>query len=78
MPSLGSIRRYLKLIEEGKKGAENIFPEHYLLLSNNIPVIEVLTNLERLVGESDIVFVGFPLKFKDSNGSPLRPAALLY
>jgi len=78
MPSLGSVRGYLRLIEEGKEGAENIFPEHYVLLSNEIPVIEVLTNLERLVGENDIVFVGFPLKFEDSNGSPLRPAALLY
>ena len=58
MPRLGSVRRYLKLIKEGQKGAENIFPEHYALLSKDIPVIEVLTNLERLVGETDIVVTG--------------------
>jgi kynurenine formamidase len=35
-------------------------------------------NLESLVGEEEIVFVGSPLKFKDSDGGPMRVAALVY
>jgi kynurenine formamidase len=78
MPSLGSIKRYFQLIEEGLTGSENIAPEHYAFLSRDIPNIEGLANLESLVGEEEIVFVGFPLKIKDGNGAPLRAAALVY
>jgi kynurenine formamidase len=78
LPSLGSIRGYLEQIESGKKGSENILPEHYAFLSRGIPNIEGLTNLERLVGEEEIVFAAFPLKIEDGDGSPVRPAALLY
>ena len=78
MPSLGSFARYAQLIEEGRTGSENIFPEHYAFLSRDIPNIEGLANLESLIGEEEIVFVGFPLKIKDGNGAPLRAAALVY
>ncbi len=78
MPSLGNVKRYFQLIEEGRTGSENIFPEHYAFLSRDIPNIEGLANLESLLGEEEIVFVGFPLKIKDGNGAPLRAAALVY
>jgi kynurenine formamidase len=78
MPSLGSISRYLALIEDGKTGSETIFPEHYAFASRNIPNIEGLVNLESLVGEEEIVFVGFPLKFEAGDGGPMRAAALVY
>jgi kynurenine formamidase len=78
IPSLGSIRGYLDQIESGKKGSENILPEHYAFLSRGIPNIEGLSNLERLVGEKEFVLVAFPLKVEDGDGSPVRPAALLY
>lgn len=78
MPSLGSITGYLEHIEEGKTGSENILPEHYALLSRGIPNIEGLVNLENLVGEDDIVFVGFPLKFENGDGGPMRAVALVY
>ncbi len=78
MPSLGSVKRYFQLIEEGLTGSENICPEHYAFLSRDIPNIEGLANLESLVGAEEIVFIGFPLKIKDGNGAPLRAAALLY
>lgn len=78
MPSLGNVKRYFQLIEEGHTGSENLFPEHFAFLSRDIPNIEGLANLEDLVGAEDIVFVGFPLKIKDGNGAPLRPAALVY
>ena len=78
MPSLGSISRYRALIEEGKTGSETIFSEHYAFASRDIPGIEGLVNLESLVGEEEIVFVGFPLKFEDGDGGPMRAAALVY
>lgn len=78
MPSLGSIEGYIALIEEGKSGSENIVPEHYAFLSRDIPAIEGLVNLERLVGKEEVVFVGFPLKFEDGDGGPMRAAALVY
>ena len=78
MPSLGSIKGYYKLLEEGVKGSENFLPEHYAFLSREIPNIEGLVNLEELVGEEHIVFVGFPLKLKDSDAGPIRAPALVY
>jgi kynurenine formamidase len=65
-------------MEEGKTGSENIAPEHYAFLSRDIPAIEGLVNLERLVGEEEVVFVGFPLKFENGDGGPMRAAALVY
>lgn len=78
MPSLGSIRGYYRLLEQGVSGMANFAPEHIAFLSRDIPNIEGLTNLESLVGEEHVVFVGFPLKIKDGNAGPIRPAALVY
>jgi len=78
MPSLGSMKGYMKLIEQGVTGSENICPEHIAFLSREIPNIEGLVNLESLVGEEEIMFVGFPLKIQDGNGAPMRAAALVY
>lgn len=78
MPSLGGIRNYVELAAQGVEGSERFFPEHYAFLSREIPVIEGLVNLEPLVDERRIVFVGFPLKIKDGNGAPIRAAALIY
>ena len=78
MPSLGGIRNYYKLAEEGVTGSENFLPEHYAFLSREIPNIEGLVNLEEIVNEKNVVFAGFPLKIKDGNAGPLRPAALVY
>jgi kynurenine formamidase len=41
-------------------------------------VFEQLVNVEALVGQDHAVFVGFPLKVKDGDGSPIRAAALVY
>jgi ketosteroid isomerase-like protein len=78
MPGLGAITGYLALIEEGKAGSESILAEHYAFFSRDIPNIEGLVNLESLVGEEEIVFVDFPLKFENGDGGPTRAAALLY
>ena len=78
MPSLGSMKGYMTLLEQGVTGSNNVFPEHIAFLSREIPNVEGLVNLERLVGEEEIVFVGFPLKIQDGNGAPMRAAALVY
>jgi len=78
MPSLGSMKGYMKLLEQGVTGSENVCPEHIAFLSREIPNIEGLVNLESLVGEEEIVFAGFPLKIQDGNGAPMRAAALVY
>lgn len=78
MPSLGGIRNYLVLAAQGVQGSEQFLSEHFAFLSRDIPVIEGLVNLEAVVNEPNVVFVGFPLKIKDGNGAPIRAAALIY
>ena len=58
--------------------SEHVIPEHLAFLSREIPNIEGLVGLERLIGEDNIVFVGFPLKLEGASGGIMRPAALLY
>lgn len=78
MPSLGGIRNYVELAAQGVRGSERFLSEHHAFLSRDIPVIEGLVNVEPLLAERSIVFVGFPLKIKDGNGAPMRAAALIY
>lgn len=78
MPSLGSIKRYYELRERGVRGVQGNRPEHYAFLSRGIPNIEGLVNLEALIGESEMLFVGAPLKIADGNGAPMRAMAFLY
>ncbi len=47
-------------------------------MSRGIPAIEALVNLEPLIGEELVVFVGFPLKLKGGTGGLMRAAALVY
>ena len=75
MPSIGSIRLAAELLPRGE------FPgplEHLAFLSREIPNIEGLSNLETIVGEEKIVFVGFPLKIENGNGGPMRAVAFVY
>lgn len=51
------------------------FYAHKILLSNNILIIENLTNLE-LIKSDFFTFVALPLKIKDSDGSPVRAIAM--
>lgn len=48
-------------------------PAHYALLGNGVNIIENLTKLDRVLGES-YLFVS-PLKVKEGSGSPLRAIA---
>ncbi len=51
-------------------------PLHKIFLSEEKMVIENLTNLDKLIGK-DFTYAGFPLKFKNGEGSPIRPVAIL-
>lgn len=59
-------------------GGEPMFEEHTALLEQEIVVIEGLSNLEALIGLTDVVFVGFPIKLEGGSGGPMRAAALVY
>lgn len=46
-----------------------VVPSAFLL--KGIPLIEQLMNVESRLDEEQAVFVGFPLKIEDGNGSPI-------
>ncbi|WP_457742703.1 cyclase family protein [Thermococcus sp.] len=72
----------LFLVAEGVKAvgtdAMSIGDEtvHTILLSEEVPVFENLTNLERLIGRT-FTFIAFPLKIKGGSGSPIRAVAIV-
>ncbi|MDR1125208.1 MAG: cyclase family protein [Deltaproteobacteria bacterium] len=49
---------------------------HKIFLAEEKSVIENLTNLDKLLNKS-FTYVGFPLKFKGGEGSPIRAVALV-
>jgi len=57
---------------------EEVWAESLAFFQAGIPVVEGLANLGHLLGERNIVFVGFPLSIADRSGAPLRAAALVY
>ncbi len=73
-----SVVEMYEAISEGARGYEAIAPLHHAFLTREIPVFEQLENLEQLLGLESFVFVGFPLKVKGGNGSPIRAAAMIY
>jgi len=52
------------------------YPAHKILLSKGVPIIENLTNLEK-IGASKFMFVGVPLKIRGASGSPIRAIAIV-
>lgn len=76
--SADGFRRMFELNGQGAQGYETLAPVHHAFLPRGIPVIEGLVNLTALRGESNAVFVAFPLKVPDGDGSPVRAAALVY
>jgi arylformamidase len=61
-------------------GYEQVAPVHHAFLSRQIPIIELLENLEQVVGRADGVFVGLPLKIigVGGNASPVRASVFFY
>lgn len=52
------------------------FPIHRILLERNMIIIENLTNLQALPG-SEFMFLCFPLKIEQADGSPVRAVAII-
>jgi len=77
MPSIGSYSHYADLMDKNRP-LEEVWAERLAFFEKGIPVIEGLANLGHLVGEKNIVFVGFPLAIADRSGAPMRAAALIY
>jgi len=77
MPSIGNFNHYVDLMDKDRP-PEEVWAERLALFQAGIPVVEGLTNLAHLLGEKNIVFVGFPLALADSSGAPMRAAALIY
>lgn len=57
---------------------EEVWAEHLPLFQAGIPVIAGLVNLDAIVKEPNVAFVGFPLALAVGGGSPIRAAALIY
>lgn len=77
MPSIGSFSRYADLMDKNRP-PEEVWAERIPFFQAGIPVVEGLANLGRLIGEKNVVFVGFPLAIADRSGAPMRAAALLF
>jgi kynurenine formamidase len=77
MPSIGSFSRYADLMDKGRP-SEEVWAERLEFFSKDIPIIEGLTNVGKLLREENIVFAAFPLAIADPNGAPVRAAALIY
>lgn len=57
-------------------GQSQDFQSHVILLSENIPAFENLTNLDQLP-HADFEIIALPMKIKGGSGAPLRIVALL-
>lgn len=58
--------------------AEEIWAEYLPFFQAGIPIVAGLVNLDAIVKERNVAFVGFPLSLPVGDGSPLRAAALIY
>ncbi len=59
------------------RGIDNNFDIHSALLSNDIPIIENLCNLEELSSVKSFTLIVNPLKLVGASGSPVRAIALV-
>jgi kynurenine formamidase len=59
------------------RGVDNNFNIHRALLSNDIPIIENLCNLEELSSVKSFTLIVNPLKLVGASGSPVRAIALV-
>lgn len=76
--SIESFSGFSDGVEAGLTDHKALIPNHHAFLSNGIPVFEALENLSPLLEEDNVIFLGFPLKFENGNGSPIRAVAFVY
>ncbi len=77
MPNIGGLKKIEEMLEQDRQ-PEEVWAQHLAFFQAGIPVIEGLINLEQLVDEPAVTFVGFPLAIADRSGAPMRAAALVY
>ena len=53
-------------------------PAHHALLTRGIPAYEQLMNVDRLLGKSNLLFVGVPLNIAGGDGMLVRPVVFVY
>ena len=51
------------------------FPNHRVCRDKGMIHYEFLCNMEPLIGKGEFTFHGYPLKWKDGTGSPVRAVA---
>ena len=79
MPSLASLTNFMnKVVNRSYKDSYELMPEHLAFARKNVPSIEGLVNLDKIIQEKNLVFIGFPLKIKKGNAGPIRAVALVY
>jgi arylformamidase len=57
---------------------EEVWSELLALFQAGIPIIGGLVNLDAIVKEEHVAFVGFPLSLATADGAPIRAAALIF
>lgn len=57
-------------------GLDKEFNSHKILLGNNIPIIENLNNIDKILNKK-FTFIALPLKLKDCSGAPIRAVAVM-
>ncbi len=55
-----------------------VFPAHNAFLSRGIPIYESLVNVDQLIGEESMYFVGVPLNIQNGDGMIVRPVVMVY
>lgn len=63
---------------EATSAVARAVPIHHSFLSRGIPVYEQLFNVEKLLGEKNMLFVGAPLNIKDGDGMMVRPLVFVF
>lgn len=63
---------------ESDSEAARVAPIHYSFLSRKIPIYEGLFQLDRLLSNQNMYFIGVPLKIKDGDGMLVRPVVLVF
>ncbi len=63
---------------EAEAETARALPIHYSFLSRGIPIYEQLFNVDDLLDEESMYFVGVPLNIKNGDGMVVRPVVFVY
>jgi arylformamidase len=77
MPAIASFETIAQQLR-AQQPVEKVWAEYIPFFQAQIPVIAGLVNLETIVQETTVTFVGLPLPLSEGNGAPVRAAAFVY